>query len=747
MRILSVCFLTLILFTVSAAYAEPVRGRVVDPDGRAVPGARVLLVGAGAIITSAASDTTGAFTLETPDKGRFEVRVAVEGFRAKPLTVDAGSPRDLGTIQLDLSAVSDAVVVSAAQVEIPLSSAAASVTVLTGDELQSRQIESVADALRLVPGLNVIASGGRGGLTSVFPRGGESDYSLVFVDGVQANAFGGGFDFAHLPVANIDRIEVVRGPQSALYGSNAIGSVIRIVTRKGGTPTGSASIEGGSFGTERFTGATSGSHEGWQWGASAEQLTTNNLNGGRTAAGETVSNDEYDRHDLAGSLGWSVPGKATIRGDVRYSKNERGSPGPFGTDPGGTYGGIDTVSGTTNENWLSSFSTTVPLGERVRAAGNVAYSHLDGEFASPFGDSFSLSRRTTARGQVDTTLAPGLDLSAGFEYLHERAGSTFITGPGTDPIPVRRSVAGTFGEARWEHGSRLFVTGGVRADRIERSPLDADPDGFSPRPAMADDTVVSVNPKVSAAWIARPDSGTSTKIRGAAGTGIRPPDGFELSSTDNPSLKPERSRSFEAGVDQALADGRVLATATWFQNNYDDLLVAVGSFSQASRYRTDNIANARARGIELAGTTRVKTGRESDLQVRLGYTFLDTDVLAVDQSGAAPPPFAVGDPLIRRPRHQFSADALFSAGQLTTYLEGGARSRALDVDPSFGTFGGLFYNPGFTVWSIGSGYRVHRLFEVFGRIDNLFDEKYEESLGFPALGRGAMVGLRVAAGR
>ncbi len=114
-------------------------------------------------------------------------------------------------------------------------------TVITREDLDKHQVESVADALRTVPGLTVTANGGRGALTSVFPRGGESDYSLVLVDGVQANSFGGGFDFANLPVANIERIEIVRGPQSALYGSNAIGSVIRIVTRQSGAPAASAS--------------------------------------------------------------------------------------------------------------------------------------------------------------------------------------------------------------------------------------------------------------------------------------------------------------------------------------------------------------------------------------------------------------------------------------------------------------------------------------------------------------------------
>lgn len=736
------------VLSATAAYAGPVRGRVVDPDGRPVPNARVLLVDGGSVVGEVRTDAAGAFEIKAPDAGRYDVRVAVEGFHAEPVTVESTTQADAGTITLDVSALTEAVVVSAALVEIPLSAASSSVTVLTGRELEARQIESVADALRLVPGLAVVSSGGRGSITSVFPRGGESDYSLVFVDGVQANAFGGYFDFAHLPIVNIDRIEVVRGPQSAQYGSNAIGSVIRIVTRRGGLPAASATLEGGSFGTSRFTGATSGGRVGWLWGASAERMTSDGMNGNQTPSGARVENDDYDRHSAAANLEWRRDDGLAIRGDTNYSKNARGFPGPFGSDPGGTYSGIDTVSRGTNDTWLSSFGATVPMGTRVRTTALLTYAHMDGTFESPYSvdPSESLSRRTTARAQADVAIRRGLDLSAGVEFLGERTGSTYITAGGFE-IPVKRTVAGTFAEARWSAASRAFVTAGVRVDRIAREAIPADPGGFSPRPALDEDTLVSTNPRVSAAWYVRPDSGSSTKIRGAAGSGIRPPDGFELSSTDNPALKPERSRSVEAGIDQALVGGHGLIEATWFLNHYDDLLVAVGSFRQSSRYRTDNIANARARGLELAGTARGRAASGLDLEARVAWTWLDSEVLAVDQAGSAPPPFTVGDPLIRRARHQVSADVLLSGGPLHAYVHAGARSRALDVDPSYGTFGGLFYGDGFAVCNAGATYRVHKAVDVFARIDNLFDRAYEETLGFPSLGRSAVVGLRVAAGR
>ncbi|HEX6975210.1 MAG TPA: TonB-dependent receptor [Vicinamibacterales bacterium] len=733
------------------------KGRVVDPDGRAVPLARVLVTGDGST-SSALTNERGEFEIATPDAGRLGVRIAAEGFRAEPRSIDATRDvQDLGTIALAVSAVSESLVVSASQVEIPLSQASSSVTVITAKELAERQIHTVADALRTVPGIGVVATGGAGAVTSVFPRGGESDYTMVVIDGVQANAFGGLYDFAHLSTENVERIEVVRGPQSALFGSNAIGSVVRIITRRDGPPSASASFEGGSFGTTRATGATSGSRGAWSWGGGAERLSSDGQNGRITDAGQTVANDEYDRYSLTGSGGWRDAAGRNVRATVRYSSDDRGFPGPFGTNPIGVFGGIDTVSRGTDDRWLTSGAAVLPFGRRVRVQAQVSYGRIDGTYQSPSfigpaeppTESESYSRRWNARVQSDIVLSPSLDLSAGAEFERERAGSTYITGEAFQMVPVKRHVAAVFAEARWRWNDRLFVTGGLRVDDISRDALEGDPNAFLPRPAFAADSVVSANPKIAVAWFARSSSGNFTKVRASAGTGIRPPDGFEIAYTDNPSLAPERSISIDAGLDQAFAGGHGLVEATAFYNNYDDLIVAVGSFVEASRYRTDNIANARARGLELAGTARARiaTARPIDLEWRVAYTFLDTEVLAVDQANDAPPPFTVGDPLLRRPRHQASTYVTATTGRLTAYLQGGGRGRALDVEPSYGTYGGLFYAAGYQSWNAGASWRVRRSAEIFARIDNLFDRAYEEALGFPAPGRGAFVGVRIAAGR
>lgn len=728
------------------ASAGPISGRVVDPDKRPVPAARVLLVSGGNSVRTAATDAQGEFTLLAPDTGRYELRVAVDGFRADPVAYEATTTsRDVGAIALAVSAVSESLVVSASQVEVPQSQAASVVAVISGSELRERQVTTVADALRQVPGLTVARSGSMGAVTSVFPRGGESDYTLVYLDGIQMNSFGGGFDFAHLSSTNIDRIEIARGSQSALYGSNAIGGVVRIITRQDGPPAADASIEGGSFGTLRVTTSTSGSVNNWSWNAGYDRLVSDGFNGQHTSTGEEIQNDRYTRDDVTGGGGWRNAAGATVRGEFRYGRDHRGFPGAFGSNPIGAFSGVDLVSNGTNDRWGLSVGGTLPSGQKIRTSAQATWMRDDGDFVSPFGPSASGSRRATVRVQSDIAAKPGLDFSAGAEFEGERATSTFIVDDQGE-MPIERSIQGYFGEARWTAAGRLYATGGVRLEHIQRDAVAALNDPNSPRPAMPSDSVVSFNPKIAAAYYLSTTHGAETKVRGAAGTGIRPPDGFELAFTNNPSLKPERSRSFEAGIDRGFGSGHGLAEATWFHNSFDDLIIAVGSFAESSRFLTDNISNARAQGLELATTVR---GRASglDIHARIGYTFLDSEVLAVDRADTAPSPFKVGDPLLNRPRHQWALDASVSRSTVTAWVRGGGRGRVLAVEPSFGTFGGVFDAAGYGVWSTGASWQFSRQLEVFGRIENLFDRDYEEVFGFPALGRGAMVGMRVAAGR
>ena len=750
------------LLTPRPVGAATISGLITDPDGRAVPGARVLLVQAVAIVSTATSDGQGRFRIDNLPAGSYELRVALEGFQADPVetAVAADEERDIA-VQLRLSALSESIVVSAAQVDVPLSQTSQSVTVISSADLQARQIDTVADALRLVPGLAVTRNGGLGSITSLFPRGGESDFTIVLVDGMRANAFGGGYDFSQLSVAEIERIEVVRGPQSALYGSNAVGAVVQIVTKHGGPPRAEATLETGSLGTVRLAATSSGSRGAWSWGGAAEQVTSQGYTGIAPATGERVSNNDWHSRHASASVGWRTSSGTEVRGSSQITSDELGFPGPFGSNPIGAFTAVDRVSRGVTDIGQVGLKVVHPFSAasgRLRQRAEVTYLDLDNHFTSLFGLSNSETRRLTARTQTDFALRAGTGVTAGIEVDREQASSTFITGSRSQVVPIRRRTIALFVEVRHEAGERLNLTGGVRLDAIRRDAVEASPDPYSPRPAFPADSVVSANPTVSVAYRLRSSEGQPrdhpvasaltlswTRIRAAGGTGIRPADALEIAFTDNPHLKPERNRSVEIGVDQAFAQGSGLVQATVFLSRFDDLIVAIGpALQNASRFRTDNISNAEARGLELAATLRNGWG----LQAHIAYTLLATRILAVDRGdGQAPPPFAVGDPLLRRPRHQGSVDVAIGRGRVTCYAQLGTRSRVLDVEPSWGTYGGLFYTPGYGVAQAGASFQIVRRIQAFARVSNLLDHRYEETLGFPAPGRTVMTGLRVAAGK
>ena len=724
------------------ASAETLSGRVLDPDSRPVAGAEIIVARDGIVIATTRTVTDGRFGPLVLSPGEYDVTASAPGLRAPRQRISLTAAGREVDLKLALSAIAETVVVSASQVETTLSRVTDSVTVLNRDDLNRRQTETIADALRDVPGLGVVASGGRGALTSLFPRGGESDYTLVLVDGMPQNTFGGGIDAAHLPVANVDRVEIVRGPQSALYGGGAIGSVVHVVTRQSGPVAGDLVVEGGQQQTWRVSGSTIGSRQAWRWGAGVDGLRTDGNTREYASIGGPVSNDDYERLSGSASLGWSDRPTRRARFDVRVDENERGFPGPYGSDPAGTFPGLDTISRGRNKSYGFGGTTAFTTGMFTNDV-QFSYVKLRSRFASPFGESEDETRRVTGRYQADFSVR-SIGLSAGWELTHERADNTFITGELSEPIPVRRSLSGWFVEGRPALGTRAVLHAGVRIERIARTEIEGDAFGF--RPSFDEDVVWSANPKVSIAWLLRPstDSGW-TKLRAGAGTGIKPPTAFDIAFTDNPGLKPERSRSVDVGIEHAFLRSTMIADATWFANRYDDLIITVGaSMTGASRFQTDNIANARSTGLE----TSVRWQPSTTLTVRGTWTWLDTEVLGVDNAPTeTAPPFSVGDPLIRRPSHRAAMDVAWALRRASAFLSLNGRGEMRDLDPTAGAFGGFHDAPGYVTVTIGGSFRLAPGVDVTARVANLFDRDYEEALGFPALGRSAMVGVRVAGSR
>ncbi len=725
--------------------AATVTGAVTDPDGRGVAGARVIVTTALGAVTDAITDDRGAYEIARLGPGDYALRVVVDGFQADPIDISVANAdqRDVN-VRLRVSAMAESIMVSAAEIDVPLSRAAANVTVISGTELQTRQIVTVADALRAVAGLSIVRSGGRGAITSLFPRGGGSNYTLVLVDGMRLNSFGGGYDFAHLSADDVERIEIVRGPQSAVFGSDAIGGVVQIVTRRGGRPRVEGLVEGGSQGTARTTAGASGSTGAWNWGGSVEHSQSDGFIG-TTSTGVRVGNDDDQLTRGSATLGWLGSNGADVLISTNIGRDERGFPGPFGSDPIGAYSGVDLVSRGVNNLRQIGSRVLHPWSPRLRQRIEANFTDLTSDFSSQYGPSTSGSRRFDSRIQEDASFNAVFGASGGVEFIHERGSSSFVTGTAGGALPIERSVTGIYGELRVAQGERLFATLGIRLDHLTRDAVEADPFAFSPRPAFPSQTIESVNPRIAVGYLLTDprSKAAATRIRANVGTGIRQPNVFEIAFTDNSNLQPERNRSVDAGIEQQLAGGAVDIMATAFFNRYDDLIVTVGrSLRDASRYRTDNISNGRARGFELSGDVRLRHG----FSAHAAYTFLPTEILSADGlARVAPPPFVVGDALIRRPRHQGALTLAYSSPRVSAFAEFNERGEVLDLEPNFAS--STFVAPGYGVLNAGATVRLGAHLQVLARGLNLADRSYEETLGYPALRRSFIVGVRVAASR
>ena len=554
------CFLALFLALAASATRSADRTRrSTRPDVR-FPRSPSWWTGPLGVATTT-TDAEGRFTLRRP--GRRQLSRAGRSPRlCRPGQNDPDRHRHVRHRHRSshVAPYSEAVVVAAAPVPRPRSESPASTTVVGSDAVKARQLETVADALRTTPGFAVGRNGGRGALTSVFPRGGESDYTLVLVDGIRVNNFGGGLDFSLLPLGDLDQIEIVRGPQSAIFGADAIGGVVHLTTRQGGQPTVSGQFEGGGQATVRGLGATRGTVGGlvvWRERRATTRATASPASR-RPPARSSPTTTGSSRSPRAT---WNGRKSATtaVRADLRWLDAERGNPGPFGSNPIGAYTAVDRVSRGEDTQQQIGLHGRLPWGSsmagRIQQRWQVTVADLDNRYHSPFGDSFFETRRTGAP-HADRRHAVADDgphrrrrglRRARTQHLHHRRGL-----PGSpDRAPHLRRASG--GALRtWARAPAFSV--GLRADSIRRDALEGNPDPFGPRPAF-DQRVGDLGEPASGQALHRlagQRGAARTTVRASYGTGIRPPDAFELAFTDNPALQPERSRSADIGVSHVL---------------------------------------------------------------------------------------------------------------------------------------------------------------------------------------------------
>jgi vitamin B12 transporter len=580
------------------------------------------------------------------------------------------------------------VVVSAEAGPEPAASLGAVATVIDAAEIAASKATTVLDLLRTVPGLDVVQSGGPGTVTSLFLRGMASTQTLVLVDGVALNSpFFGGTDLSALSLANVERVEVVRGPFSALYGSEAIGGVVRIFTRKapgGGEASGRATLALGNRSAK----------EGFAEVALGSGPLTGSAGFRRSLTDGDLPNEFFAVTNASASVTASLTDALRVGLVVRRDEGRTGIPFSEGT--------ATPHRSTTNETTTFEAPVSYALSPKASIEASFRWVKDSPTFSDPdavFSSSSTDARRAGARAVLRTVLgAHRLAAGADWERTLVSSGSNF----GVDLEDASTRTFALFAEDRIVlAGERLVATAGLRWD---------DHSAFGS----------AVSPRATLAWRVTP----SLKVRAAAGSAFRAPSTGELyfPFSGNPSLRPEKSSGWEAGFEKTLAGG-LIAEATLFWNDVRDLI----NFD-AVTLTNRNIGRARTRGIEVA--LRTPVGARSF--VRASYTYLDAKDLDA------------GTFLVRRPRHRASATyaTTFGSGgslSLTTMWVGARPDRdAVDFtrlveDPSY-----LRVDAALTLPEIALS------LAPFVRLTNLLGREYVEASGFPAPGRRLLAGLEAS---
>jgi len=705
-----------------------ITGSVADRSGLPVP--RVLIEvrsPSGRLSASALTDTQGKFVLDLPD-GDYNLDATAPGLaplRQQPLEVRASTPPV--SLTLEIPSVAMRIVVTATRTEVPIAQVGSSTTVIRGDELEREGIDSLAEALRRVAGLAVVQNGASGQLASLFIRGGDSDYTKVLIDGIPANDPGGSFNFANLAASSIDRIEIVRGPQSALFGSDAMAGVIQVFTRRGKSeglePRPSIAVEGGSFATLRYEAGIQGKGERLDYSASFARLDTDN----------NVLNGSFNDATATGNLGFRPSPRSLLRVIFRSDAGRAGVPGQWAfyrPDSDQFYRHRDLAGGVTFTSFTSP-SWTQMLSYTVNDSRQYSQDSVDsGSFiasyqgkTSPFTSldfsyqTLNQSRRQKLEYQSEWSLPHAHLLTAGAEYEREAG---VVGDPRSDPLAAVRNNFGGFVQDQWFVRKRLFAAAGVRLEHNESF-------GFS------------AAPRLSLAWHARqPAQGSLfglTKLKSNFGVGIKEPTLVESFSTSpfflgNPNLRAEKSVSYDVGIEQQLGEGTV--EVTFFENRFRNQIGFVTTDFTTFAGTFFNIAKSRARGVETIFRRNLGWGLELDG----AYTFLDS--LVLENSAPPDPVYTAGQALIRRPRHSGYVDLKWKPGRWTFGAIATVVGRRLDSD-FLGI--GLNQNPAYGVLDLLLSFRLLSGSSVFVVVNNALDRTYMEALGYPALPARFRIGL------
>jgi len=622
--------------------------------------------------------------------------------------------------------IHETVVVTATGREMPESKVGASITVLNRDEIQQRHALSTIDLLRTIPGVVAVRAGGVGNLTGVFVRGGESTYNKVLLDGIPLNEPGGAFNFASLSPENIERIEVLRGAHSALFGSDAMASVIHLFSVRPDTsrPQMNLTIDGGTYNTAHVAAGVGARNGGVEYSVFGSHLRTDNRE----------PNNESKTTTLSVSLNRTLKSGASARFLGRREFGRAGTPGTT------AFGRPDMDAHFRHRDGSVLGGWNQPLGSRVTQQTSYSYIStnyrstnlvMDSPFTPRFGDLVAAfpssdflydSETALARHhfeyRADAVVARNHVVTAAFAYDGERGVLTNHQSTGAPQRPARNNTGTTI---QYEaNAERLSVVGGIRFENNGSF-------GFY------------VAPRLAASWLvsAGNEDRGATRLRASIGRGIKEPLFIQSYSPSpsflgNPNLAPERSRGFDVAFEQRFAGDRAAIELTYFANHFDDL-ISLGPFDPVTfNAQYENIGETRASGVELVGTAFVSGG----FRLTGGYTLLESKVI---RSISSSPIFAPGRELYRRPRHSGSLQASYSRSRASVAV--GAVFVGSRVDTDF-NFPSVTSNEGYAAWNASGDVRLAGRTSGFITIDNLAGRAYMEPLGYRALGRTLRVGVR-----
>lgn len=606
-----------------------------------------------------------------------------------------GRAQDAASTPLPHSeAQTEEIVVSATRIPIPEDQSPASVSVITAQDFEIKQTRRVADALREVPGLSILQTGTPGQLTSLFTRGLGSDQTQVLIDGIPINqGLAGLFNFADLTTDNIDRIEVVRGPQSTLYGPRALAGVVQIFTKQGsGPPTEEFTAEAGSNSTFREMFESSGAFGKFDYSIGLSRLDTDNER----------ANNQYRYSNGIANVGWSPSEQLRISALFTYSLADTGNPNTI-FDP-------KPFDNLLTECWLIAPHLDFKPVEWWEHKLIVSYDH-ERQVNDPNDDGFvgptrALFKRLTIDYQNDLKPASWLTLTSGFFYSDVDAGQErpFVSqafGPQPTFLSDHTDETAGFLEATVTPITNLIFVAGGRFDRFNQFG-----DVWTYR--------IASSYKIDK---------TNTTLHSSVATGFSPPSSQDKIFGNNFGLQPIKDRGWDIGVEQRFSEGRVLFGATYFHNDLSNVIGFNGLFE------TLNLGAARTQGLE----TELKMNPLPNLTITATYTYLDAEKTSVADISQLQ-----GARLPRRPRNEayISASYLWCK-KLRTTVEAKFVNAMEELN-----FGGPNFNTeDYAVVNLAAEYEVNSHMRIFARIENLGNEQYAEVFGFPNLGRTAYGGF------